>query len=566
MIAGGSGSVRKAADREVTDGGWLVTFCLVCFLFVAIVAVGGVYGFEAVEKGQFTDYSGEAGGQLPSSEVMQLREIVADAWQAKYIILVASSCISLVLSLAVLGLLGWGPQVTVTFTTCFTAAGLCALSYTVWMGETYVKAEKSPEGSLFMVSISLAFLAVFLVSFMAFFLSSRGSIATTMMKLSESALSTTGMIPKQQLVSMVVVSVLSVFWFCGTVWAFAGSLVAGNGGMDVFWYTILGVLLLSWFWIYDSYRCFVQMVVSHAVGMWYTTAEPREFLLDKEELAGGPGMVFGCHIGSCFARPFLSFVNGFKSIFITIDPFQRAAHNNSDKTGLPVAKDESKEQRPSAGLHLYEKGYVQTALHGLHATEGAQRTFDILHRNASKVSFVGDIITLGLWTAKTAIAMLSTAAVHLFIQFADIPGQIPDVLVLVIIMTFVVSYTVADCCLEVYQAATMTLIMCFCEDCDINDGTPFRPYNMPDVLKDFVLGNVSLADAGATKRTSESKAEALAAAAAPPAATTEVVHNLDGTRTGMTDQEIAEDVIQRYLDKQEEVVGPPRTVSRAPRT
>lgn len=547
MIAGGSGSVLKGREREITDGGWLVTFCVVCFLFVAMVAVGGVFGFDAVESGRMIDFEADA-GRVPA-QVMQLREVVSDAWQAKYIILVASSCISLVLSLITVMALGSAPQVTVTCTTLLTAAGLCGVAYSVWMGETYVKAEKATEGSMFVVSILLVFCAFLLVSFMGFFLSSRGSIATAMMKLGQAAIATTNMIPKQQLVSMLFVSFLSVLWFCGTVWAFAASLVAPDFQWRVIFYVILGVLFLTWIWIYDSFRCFVQMVVSHAVGTWYTTAEPREFLMDAQELSGGIGMVFTYHIGTCFARPFLSFVNGLKSIFVTIDPFAPVAEP-TDKTGLPMPKDESKDGKPSAGLHVYNRAYVQTALHGVPVTPGAQATFDTLQRNASKVSFVGAIITLGLWTAKCAVAMLSTAAVQLFITFVDIPGQIPDILVLVIVMTFVVSYTVADCCLEVYQAATTTLIVCFCEDCDINDGTPFRPYNMPESLKMFVLGNVSLADAGATKRTSESKAGgAEAAAPAPAPATAEVVHNLDGTRTGMTDDEIAEEIIQRYLDK-----------------
>lgn len=49
-----------------------------------------------------------------------------------------------------------------------------------------------------------------------------------------------------------------------------------------------------------------------------------------------------------------------------------------------------------------------------------------------------------------------------------------------------VSFLIATTCMNIFQIAIDTMLLCFCEDCKSNDGSKERPYYMTDSLLDFV--------------------------------------------------------------------------------
>ncbi|KAK8775663.1 hypothetical protein V5799_030994 [Amblyomma americanum] len=48
-----------------------------------------------------------------------------------------------------------------------------------------------------------------------------------------------------------------------------------------------------------------------------------------------------------------------------------------------------------------------------------------------------------------------------------------------------VAYYVADACISLYEVAVDTLFLCFCEDCEQNNGGS-KPYFVTDSLRAFM--------------------------------------------------------------------------------
>lgn len=58
--------------------------------------------------------------------------------------------------------------------------------------------------------------------------------------------------------------------------------------------------------------------------------------------------------------------------------------------------------------------------------------------------------------------------------------------VLPVLLIGVIAYAIAASFMSVYDMAVDTMLLCFCEDSDRNDGSAERPYYMSDSLKAYM--------------------------------------------------------------------------------
>merc|ERR1712193_556731 len=55
-----------------------------------------------------------------------------------------------------------------------------------------------------------------------------------------------------------------------------------------------------------------------------------------------------------------------------------------------------------------------------------------------------------------------------------------------VVVSSIIGYIIASGFFAVFSSAVNTLLLCFCEDCRVNDGTAEKPYFMPRGMMQFV--------------------------------------------------------------------------------
>lgn len=132
--------------------------------------------------------------------------------------------------------------------------------------------------------------------------------------------------------------------------------------------------------------------------------------------------------------------------------------------------------------YLNANAYTVIAVSGRNFCSSAKKAFGILASNALRVAALNSIGDFLLFMGKLAV-MAATGAVGIIwlksrsdLHFFAIP----------VLLVCVFAYFVAHCFLSVYEMVMDALLLCFCEDCDMNDGSVERPYFCSKRLMAFV--------------------------------------------------------------------------------
>ncbi|KAF2885567.1 hypothetical protein ILUMI_20635 [Ignelater luminosus] len=124
---------------------------------------------------------------------------------------------------------------------------------------------------------------------------------------------------------------------------------------------------------------------------------------------------------------------------------------------------------------------IITSIHGYDFRQAGARAFNLIINSITKVlaiSTVGDYV---LALAKLLVAAGATSLGYLMIR--NKPEL--EYMWTIIILMGVMAYIVAHCFFSVYAIAIDTIFICFCEDCEVNDGIS-RPYYMSRELMEFI--------------------------------------------------------------------------------
>ncbi|XP_037042642.1 choline transporter-like protein 1 [Bradysia coprophila] len=157
--------------------------------------------------------------------------------------------------------------------------------------------------------------------------------------------------------------------------------------------------------------------------------------------------------------------------------------------------------------YLTRNAYVETALFGYSFCTAGNKAFKILSSNALRVfaiNSVGDFVLLLGKAFVVAITVLIGIGV---IQSMD--GVHHSWVILVLVGLF--AYLVSHCFISVYEMTIDTIFICFCEDCELNDGIS-KPYYMSRSLMEFVQNSKRAIDTNANTRSTK----AWSTSATPP--------------------------------------------------
>ncbi|KAI1308993.1 Choline transporter-like protein 1 [Halotydeus destructor] len=126
--------------------------------------------------------------------------------------------------------------------------------------------------------------------------------------------------------------------------------------------------------------------------------------------------------------------------------------------------------------------YIEIAIHGKSYCKSAERAFTVISTNALRVATVNSVGDFLLFLGKLSIVLMTLFVSAKLVEDKERHLTYSWAPVLV---SGVSAYFVAHCFLSVYEMAIDTLLICFCEDCAINDGLN-RPYYMSSTLLGFV--------------------------------------------------------------------------------
>ncbi|KAL7019770.1 hypothetical protein ACKWTF_011243 [Chironomus riparius] len=144
--------------------------------------------------------------------------------------------------------------------------------------------------------------------------------------------------------------------------------------------------------------------------------------------------------------------------------------------------------------YLSKNAYIIISIDGSSFCIAGRRAFQLLSSNALRVIAINSVGDFVLFLGKVFVVVATVLIGIEMIQ--NLPGlHHPSVpIVLCAIFAFLVSH----CFLTVYEMTIDTIFLCFCEDCEMNDGIS-RPYFMSRNLMEFIQNSKKSMDIAAIK-------------------------------------------------------------------
>eukprot|EP00002_Diphylleia_rotans_P013264 TRINITY_DN2588_c0_g1_i1.p1 TRINITY_DN2588_c0_g1~~TRINITY_DN2588_c0_g1_i1.p1 ORF type:complete len:618 (-),score=154.63 TRINITY_DN2588_c0_g1_i1:157-2010(-) len=254
-------------------------------------------------------------------------------------------------------------------------------------------------------------------------------------------------------------------------------------------YHLFGLL-----WIVAFIIAVGQTTLAITFSTWYWTAEPKN--LPSALITRSLWMTLKYHTGSvAFGSLILAIVQMIRIIFEYIYQQFKQANGESKIVkiiGCCIRCCLSCFERFIQFLN--KNAYIMIAMRGTAFCEGAQEAFEYIMSNILRVgalSVVGDFF---LFLGKLFIACSSALFAYLLLdetQDVSTEGNAESPLYPTILV-FIIAYAIGSAFMAVYEMAIDTLLLCFCVDERMNDGTALRPYFMSDSLREFVKEHGSI--------------------------------------------------------------------------
>ncbi|XP_054015045.1 choline transporter-like protein 1 isoform X2 [Hylaeus anthracinus] len=130
---------------------------------------------------------------------------------------------------------------------------------------------------------------------------------------------------------------------------------------------------------------------------------------------------------------------------------------------------------------LTRNAYIETAIYGCNFCTGGRKAFQALASNILRVAAINSVGDFVLFLGKVLVVTLTVVSGIYLVQKKEGLHHpwVP------IALAGVFAFLVAHCFISIYEMVIDTIFICFCEDCEKNDGVG-RPYYMSRGLMEFV--------------------------------------------------------------------------------
>ncbi|XP_065351005.1 choline transporter-like protein 1 [Cloeon dipterum] len=306
--------------------------------------------------------------------------------------------------------------------------------------------------------------------------------------------------------TFIIVGGLIAVWFFLALWIESSGRLVSENNVNFVYEKDAPVMIARWwnllalFWLVQFAAACQHLTVAGAVGDWYFTRKKEKL---KHPVDRSMARTVSYHLGSAaFGAALIALLHFVRVVWQecfrvvkTSIPAEQVAVPVPEGAPEPPAVD-STPNAPSSSTKLVNclmypftkfiafvnrNAYIEIALRGCNFIEGGRRAIMLIAKHALSIAAINSVGDFVLFMAKIAV-MLSTMLVGIaMIQNKE--GVINMWVPITLVAHF--AYIVAHVFLSVYEMTIDTIFICFCEDCEINDGVD-RPYYMSETLMEFI--------------------------------------------------------------------------------
>jgi len=240
--------------------------------------------------------------------------------------------------------------------------------------------------------------------------------------------------------------------------------------------------LFGGYWTLNFVQALGDYLIAGAVASWY-------WVHDKHNTPSAPVLrslwyAFRYHSGSLlFGALILSVVQFIRFLLSRLEQSVKGKENTMTKFFFKCVQ---------CILSYFERfikflnqnAYIMIAIYGYSFCEGARRGFELIASNFLRVSALNCVSGFLLFLGKLFVCMLTTLGA--FIVFTRWNNEGVDEYILPLIVISILAYAIAVAFFGVFDMACDTLLLCFCEDSERNDGSDEKPYFMSSTLQNIL--------------------------------------------------------------------------------
>jgi hypothetical protein len=246
-----------------------------------------------------------------------------------------------------------------------------------------------------------------------------------------------------------------------------------------------------------------QVTISGAVATWYWTKDKRA--LPSSPLLKSFGRALRYHLGSIALGALVIAVVQLIRVFIySLQRQLRGAQNKAAKSILMCCQC-CFSCIEKIVKFLNKNAYIEIAIYGKGFCTSAKNAFQILLRNAFRLVAIDGVAGFVLFLGRLFVASASGCGAYYWLHYYyDVILQTPlNYTSASIVVIMIIGFIVSGVFFFVFDMTIDTIFICFCEDCERNDGSDERPYLMSERL--MLMANVknikaSKKDGGSEKK------------------------------------------------------------------
>ncbi|XP_022187745.2 choline transporter-like protein 1 isoform X2 [Nilaparvata lugens] len=238
------------------------------------------------------------------------------------------------------------------------------------------------------------------------------------------------------------------------------------------WYNIFAM-----YWFTQFFIGCQHMIIAGSVATWFFTRDKSTL---SSPISTSYSNMVNYHLGSIALGSFLIAVIQFiRTILKFVEKQVKGQTNEVSRCVFKACQ---------CCLYIFEKclafltrnAYIEIAIYGVNFCTGGQQAFKMLVTNVLRVAAINSVGDFILFLGKVFVVAITLLIGTFFIEKDGVQHMwVPLTLV------GIFAYLVSHCFMTVYEMTIDTIFICFCEDCEMNDGIS-KPYFMSKGLMEFV--------------------------------------------------------------------------------
>ncbi|XP_035233718.1 choline transporter-like protein 1, partial [Stegodyphus dumicola] len=247
--------------------------------------------------------------------------------------------------------------------------------------------------------------------------------------------------------------------------------------VETFFQVMRWLLFFGFLWLSQFVLACQNFIVAGAVSVWYFTRDKSKL---RNPICKSFRILVCFHLGSvAFGSLIIAIMKLIRILFRLLEKYLNNQNQRCEifwkifQCCLACFENFLK--------FLSKNAYIMIAIYGDSFCASARRAFGSLTSNAMRVAAVDSIGDFILFVGKVGVTV-AIAFIALEI-LKNVDGL--HYIWVPVALSCLFAFLCCHCFLSVYEMAIDTLLLCFCEDCQMNDGIT-RPYFMSRSLMVFV--------------------------------------------------------------------------------